>query len=70
VEPKMLTRAEAADYLGVSTTYLANAAWRGDGPTLIRIGHRTIRYRRDTLETWLAARTISPLQPRTVHALG
>ena len=66
----LLTRSEAAHLLGVSPAYLANAAWRGDGPVLIRLGHRTVRYRRDALDAWLAARTIAPVQPRTVYALA
>lgn len=63
----LLTRDEAARVLGVTPSYLANAAWRGDGPALVRLGHRTVRYSREALAEWSASRTV-PAR-RVLHAV-
>lgn len=49
-----LTRGEAADYLKLSTSYLAKLAVTGGGPIMCRLG-RSVRYRRRDLDAWAAA---------------
>jgi excisionase family DNA binding protein len=51
-----LTPQQAADYLAVSPRTLE--AWRinGGGPTYHRLTPRAVRYRREELDSWLAAR--------------
>lgn len=55
---KLLTRKEAADYLGVKPQTLA--AWHVTGKyklPLVKVG-RSVRYRLADLERWLSARTV------------
>jgi excisionase family DNA binding protein len=55
--PKLLTRVEAAAYLGVRPQTLATWASLGRyGLPVIKVG-RCVRYRMADLERWLAART-------------
>jgi excisionase family DNA binding protein len=62
MEPKkLLTREEAAQYLGVKPQTLA--AWHVTGKyslPLVKVG-RSVRYRSVDLEKWLAARTVGVL---------
>jgi predicted DNA-binding transcriptional regulator AlpA len=51
----LLTPKEAARRLKVSTSWLAKARMRGDGPPYIRIG-RSIRYTEAALLQWLKSR--------------
>jgi excisionase family DNA binding protein len=54
----LLTRQQAAEYLGVRAQTLA--AWASSkryGLPMIRVG-RSIRYRRADLDRWLDARTV------------
>jgi len=55
----MLTRAEAAEYLGLRPQTLATWATTGryDLP-FVRVG-RAVRYRRADLDAWLASRTVT-----------
>ncbi|MCR9157598.1 MAG: hypothetical protein NXH80_10140 [Rhodobacteraceae bacterium] len=46
-----------ADY-NISRRWLELAALTGDGPTFIKIGARTVRYRREELERWLSEREV------------
>ncbi len=50
---KLYNRQEAADLLGVSTQTLRDWEKDGEGPTAIRIGKRSIRYREEDIESWL-----------------
>ncbi|MBB6307143.1 helix-turn-helix transcriptional regulator [Xanthobacter tagetidis] len=49
-----LTRAQAAEYLGLSVSYLAKLAVTGGGPIMLRFGGRAVRYRRADLDAWAA----------------
>jgi len=56
--PKLLSRREAAEYLGVKPQTLA--AWHVTGRynlPVVKVG-RSVRYRLADLEAWLAARTV------------
>ncbi len=53
--PNLLTASEVADILQVSPRTLAS--WRANSPDdlrFVRIGDRTIRYRRDDVEDFIA----------------
>jgi predicted DNA-binding transcriptional regulator AlpA len=51
----LLTAKEAAKLYKVSTSWLAKARMRGDGPPYIRIG-RSIRYAETALIQWMKSR--------------
>lgn len=58
--PSLLTREQAADFLGIERQTLA--AWAVSGSydlPFIRVG-RSVRYRRDDLLAWLDSRTVRP----------
>lgn len=59
----LLTAKEAARRLKVSTSWLAKARMRGDGPAYIQLG-RSIRYSEAALLLWLKSRQrLSTSQP-------
>lgn len=45
----------AAEYLGVSVSFLNNCRVRGDGPQFYKIGRR-VRYEDRDLDAWLESR--------------
>ncbi|TLP74418.1 helix-turn-helix domain-containing protein [Nesterenkonia sphaerica] len=51
--PKLWTRQEAADYLGVSAKTLANWASNGIGPPYLSLCGGSVRYDPETLSAWL-----------------
>lgn len=53
---KLLTTKEAANYLGVSKAFLERDRWAGAQIPFLRVGSRTVRYRREDLDTYLASR--------------
>ncbi len=56
----LLTREQAAAYLGVSPQTLANWASSGRGGIpYVRVSARAIRYRQSDLDAWLQSRTIT-----------
>ncbi|MGH8729962.1 MAG: helix-turn-helix domain-containing protein [Burkholderiales bacterium] len=63
VESELLTRPQAAAFLGVSERTLAIwACVKRYGLPYIRVG-RLVRYRRSDLEAFLAARTVKAAPP-------
>jgi len=52
----LLTTAEAAGLLGVSKAFLERDRWAGSRIPYIRVGTRTIRYRREDVEAFIASR--------------
>jgi hypothetical protein len=44
-DDSLLTTAQAADWLGVSTQFLEIARHKGDGPEFVRLSPKCIRYR-------------------------
>ena len=48
---RYLCRRDAAAYLGLSPSFLAKAAIKGDGPEFVKIGRRVL-YERDSLDTF------------------
>ncbi len=56
----LLTREQAAQYLGLSVQTLCNWACTGRGGLpYVRVSARAIRYRQTDLDAWLAARTMT-----------
>lgn len=54
--PVLLTTTEAAACLNVSPKTMAYWRTTGDGPTFARLGVRSVRYRREDLLAYVAAR--------------
>jgi predicted DNA-binding transcriptional regulator AlpA len=52
---RLLTPRDAADILRLSTSWLAKARMRGDGPPYVKIG-RAIRYGEAALAQWMKSR--------------
>ncbi|WP_209349486.1 helix-turn-helix domain-containing protein [Pontixanthobacter sp. CEM42] len=50
--PKLFTRQQAADYLGISYSTLCRWAYLGEGPSFCRVGKQP-RYRMADLEQYL-----------------
>lgn len=50
--------------------WLELAALRGDGPPMVKISRRMVRYRRSDLEDWLKSRTVrsTSQSPHALHA--
>ena len=52
----LLTPAQAAKYLGLTTRFLEARRYRGGGPPYIAIGSRVVRYQKAALDEWLSER--------------
>ena len=60
---RMLTRIQAAEYLGVSVAPMARWAGQRSGPAFVKLGDAetaAVRYREDVLDEFIASRTKSP----------
>jgi hypothetical protein len=51
----LLTPAQAADALGVTARVLEHWRGCGDGPAFVRLSRKTIRYRAEDLQAFVAA---------------
>ena len=56
---RLLSRDEIAAQYGISRRWLELAALNGNGPPMVRISARMVRYQRGTFENWIAARTVT-----------
>jgi predicted DNA-binding transcriptional regulator AlpA len=52
----LLTPKEAATRLKVSTSWLAKARMRGEGPPYVKVGRRAIRYIEAVVIQWMKGR--------------
>ncbi len=50
---QLLTRDEVANYFGLSKRWLEIAATRGQGPPIVRISPRMVRYRIADILDWI-----------------
>jgi excisionase family DNA binding protein len=50
---EVLREGQAANYLGVSRRWMQDRRIDGNGPPFIRLTARSIRYKRNDLDTWL-----------------
>lgn len=55
---KMLTPAQAAERMGVTTRSLYTYRQDGTGPTYVQYSPYAIRYPENELNEWIAARTV------------
>jgi excisionase family DNA binding protein len=58
-----LNTEQAAEYLGVSESWLAGSRVRGDGPPFYRLG-RAVRYIRSALDAWANKRQVMSTSQR------
>ena len=61
---RLLSRNEVEVLFGISRRYLEVSAVRGDGPPMIRVGSRMVRYRVADLREWLDARRVTSTSDR------
>ena len=61
---RLLNRDEVEVLFGISRRYLEVSAVRGDGPPMIRVGSRMVRYRVADLRGWLDARRVTSTSDR------
>ena len=52
--------ADAARYLAVTVTQLRDWRFYRTGPAYLKLGHRTVRYRREDLDAWLRRNRVAP----------
>lgn len=52
----LLNTKQAADYLGVSASFLEKDRWAGSRVPFIRVGSRSIRYRFEDLQKFVESR--------------
>ncbi|KAA2213203.1 helix-turn-helix transcriptional regulator [Teichococcus oryzae] len=57
--PPLLTPEDVAARLGVSRKALERWRCTGDGPRFVRLGHKTVRYRHQDIETFISARIVA-----------
>jgi excisionase family DNA binding protein len=57
--PVFITTREAARYLGLGKSTLEHYRLYGGGPTFCRLGPKTVRYRKEDLDTWAAGQTFT-----------
>lgn len=58
-DPELMSRAEAAEFLGVSISSLAHWVQAGRGPAFLRLGKSTW-YRRADLVCWMQGQRFTP----------
>lgn len=56
---QLLTRDEVEAEFGLTRRFLEISAWRGDGPPMLRIGKRAVRYRRGDVAAWIESRRVA-----------
>jgi len=52
----LMTREQAAEYLGLTADTLAAHAARGTGPQYAKLSGRAVRYRREDLDAWVESK--------------
>ena len=61
---RYLNNREAAEYMGLSASWLAHARMRGEGPTWIEVpGTRIVRYDAEDIDKWLAGGKVAGGRP-------
>jgi predicted DNA-binding transcriptional regulator AlpA len=54
---RLMTATEAGALLAMTRGALAQLRYMGTGPKFVKLGGRSVRYRREDLEEWVARRT-------------
>ena len=57
---RLMTRKQAAEYLGFAPQTLARYAWLGKGPQFKKLG-RLVRYTLKDLDTWIKEEVLPPI---------
>jgi len=63
----LLTTQQAAEYLSVSMAFLERARWAGSRIPFVRIGTRSIRYRKNDLDAFIEQSTCSSTSQYEEH---
>lgn len=58
---ELLTTAQAANYLGMSTAFLERDRWAGAKVPFVRVGSRAVRYLKSDLDEYIKSRRVEPL---------
>lgn len=61
---ELLSRDQIEAEYGLGRRWLELAAVRGDGPPMVKISWRMVRYKRSDLEKWLSERTVTSTSQR------
>ena len=56
---RILRTPKAAEYLGISESWLEKKRLEGGGPPYIKLGHRAVGYDIDDLDRWLESRRVA-----------
>ena len=56
----LLTRDQVQARFGITRRFLELAAWRGDGPPMVKLTGRSVRYRLGDVKDWIATRRVTP----------
>ena len=59
VQTHLMSREDIEAEYGITRRWLELAAHRGEGPPMLKISGRMVRYRRADFESWLQAKAIS-----------
>ncbi|NRB17582.1 MAG: helix-turn-helix domain-containing protein [Rhodobacteraceae bacterium] len=65
METVYMTASEAANYTGLSESYLAKlrmGTWPQVGPIYLKVGLRAVRYRRADLDAWMETKSCGQIQ--------
>jgi hypothetical protein len=65
-----MTPTGTAEYLHTSEWTLQRWRMNGTGPTFIKVGHRTLLYRKADVDDWLTARRFDSTKPIDLDELG
>lgn len=57
---QLLTASQVAERLNIGKDSLRRMRYSGQGPPAMKLGHRTVRYRLEDVEAWLATHETQP----------
>ncbi len=63
----LLSRKDVSANFGIPIRYLEVSAVRGDGPPMIKVGSRMVRYRVGDLREWIESRRVSSTSDAPPH---
>ena len=64
----LLNTKQAADYIGMSPAFLSRDRWAGAQVPFVKLGHRSVRYRREDLDQFIESRVHSSTSSVTAGA--
>jgi len=70
MDKQLLTTAEAAHYLGMSKAFLERDRWAGARIPFVRVGNRSVRYRRADLQAYMERQLRSSTGDQWGHSRG